>query len=356
VRQRGRIAVVEQERDVDAPGREIVRDLALLRVLYPDPARRVRAVGSWAAVTTLGLSAGPALGGVLLAIDSPNAWRLIFLVNPPFALLGFVLIRGIGEPERGPRHAVDVAGLLLSIVGLGAATFGLIDSGSAGWTSPAVLAAIAVSALAFVALTLVERRAKAPALPPVLFSLSRVRTALGSALVTNYLWYGLWFLLAIWLQTVRHLSPLETGLFFIPAALPCSLVPPFTARAVNRYGARRVQVTGFALYALAAVLIVAVGADAPLWVYVVGALMFSLAAVQVVPAVTSEISVAAPERFAATGQGALYASRQAGSALGVAVVSAVGVTNLRGAAVALLVGAALALVLVAFGGRSSQGR
>jgi MFS transporter, DHA2 family, methylenomycin A resistance protein len=118
--------------------------LALLRVLYPDPVRRVRAVGSWAAVTTLGLSAGPALGGVLLAIDSPDAWRLIFLVNPPFALLGFVLIRGIGEPERGPRHAVDVAGLLMSILGLGAATFGLIESGSAGWTSPAVLAAAAV--------------------------------------------------------------------------------------------------------------------------------------------------------------------------------------------------------------------
>jgi len=182
--------------------------LALLRVLYPDPARRVRAVGSWAAVTTLGLSAGPALGGLLLAIDSPDAWRLIFLVNPPFALLGFVLIRGIGEPERGPRHAVDVAGLLMSVLGLGAATFGLIESGSAGWTSPAVLVAIAVSVLAFAALSPVERRATSPALPPVLFSLGRVRTALGSALVTNYLWYGLWFLLAIWLQTVRHLSPL----------------------------------------------------------------------------------------------------------------------------------------------------
>ncbi|MBR7828722.1 MFS transporter [Actinospica sp. MGRD01-02] len=330
--------------------------LALLRVLYPDPARRVRAVGSWAAVTTLGLSAGPALGGLLLALDSPDAWRLIFLVNPPFALLGFALIRGIGEPERGPRRNVDVAGLLLSVVGLGAASFGLIESGSAGWTNPVVLAAIAVSVLAFGALTLVERRTAAPALPPVLFSLTRVRTALGSALLTNYLWYGLWFLLAIWLQTVRHLSPLETGLFFVPAALPCSMVPPFTARAVNRFGARRVQVTGFTLYALAAALFIAAGSHAALWIYIVGALMFSLAAVQVVPAVTSEISVAAPGRYAATGQGALYAARQAGSALGVAVVSAVGVANLRGAAAALFVGAALALVLITFGGRASQSR
>ena len=330
--------------------------LALLRVLYPDPARRVRAVGSWAAVTTLGLAAGPALGGVLLAIDSPDAWRLIFLVNPPFALLGFVLIRGIGDPERGPRQTVDVAGLLLSIAGLGAATFGLIESSTAGWTGPAVLTAFAVSVLAFLALVFVERRATAPALPPMLFSLARVRTAIGAALVTNFLWYALWFVLAIWLENVRRLSPLETGLFFIPASLPMSVVPPLTARAVARFGAKRVLLSGFGTYVLAAALFVAAGTNAPLWVYIVGALAFSLSATQVVPAITSEVSVAAPERYAATGQGALYASRQAGSALGVAVVRAVGVTNLRGAAVVLLVGAALALLLVACGGSSGRER
>jgi len=330
--------------------------LALLRVLYPDPARRVRAVGSWAAVTTLGLAAGPGFGGLLLGIDSPDAWRLIFLVNPPFALLGFILIRGIGEPERGPSHRIDLAGLLLSIAGLGCAAFGLIESASAGWTNPTVLVALVISVAAFVALAFVERRAAAPALPPVLFSLGRVRTALGSALLTNFLWYGLWFLLAIWLQSVRHLSPLEAGLFFVPATLPMSGVPPLVTRAVGRFGARPVMLSGFATYVVAAILFVAVGTHSPLWVYIVGALLFSLAAVQVVPAITSELSLAAPARYAATGQGALYAARQAGSALGVAVVSAVGVTNLRGAAVVLLIGAALALVLVACGGRDGRER
>ena len=330
--------------------------LALLRVLYPDPARRVRAVGSWAAVTTLGLAAGPGFGGLLLGIDSPDAWRLIFLVNPPFALLGFILIRGIGEPERGPSHRIDLAGLLLSIAGLGCAAFGLIESASAGWTNPTVLVALVISVMAFIALAFVERRATSPALPPVLFSLGRVRTALGSALLTNFLWYGLWFLLAIWLQSVRHLSPLEAGLFFVPATLPMSSVPPLVTRAVGRFGARPVMLSGFATYVVAASLFVAVGTHSPLWVYIVGALLFSLAAVQVVPAITSELSIAAPARYAATGQGALYAARQAGSALGVAVVSAVGVTNLRGAAVVLLIGAALALVLVACGGRGSRER
>ena len=330
--------------------------LALLRVLYPDPARRVRAVGSWAAVTTLGLAAGPALGGLLLGIGTPDAWRLIFLVNPPFAVVGFILIRGIGEPERGPRHRIDLAGLLLSIAGLGSAAFGLIDSGSVGWTDPTVLIAFVVSVTAFVALALVERRTAAPALPPVLFSLARVRTAIGAALLTNFLWYGLWFVLAIWLETVRHLGPVAAGLFFVPASLPMSAVPPLVARAVARFGAKPVMLSGFTTYVLAASMFVAVGTYAPLWVYIVGALLFSFAAVQVVPAVTSELSVAAPARYAATGQGALYAARQAGSALGVAVVSAVGVTNLRGAAVALLVGAALAIALVAGGGRGGRGR
>ena len=330
--------------------------LALLRVLYPDPARRVRAVGSWAAVTTLGLAAGPALGGLLLGIDSPNAWRLIFLVNPPLALLGFLLIRGIGEPDRGPRRKVDVAGLLLTIAGLGTAAFGLIDSGAAGWRSPFVLAAFAISAVSFVALAFVERGAEAPALPPALLSLSRVRTAIFAALVQNFLWYGLWFVLAIWLETVRHLSPLATGLFFLPATLPMSLVPPLTARAVGRFGAWRVMLSGFALYVVAAVYVLALGSHAALWTYMLGALLFSLAAVQVVPSATAELSIAAPAQYAATGQGALYAGRQAGSALGVAVVSAVGPANLPGAAAGMLVGAALALVVIAFGGRGHEER
>jgi DHA2 family methylenomycin A resistance protein-like MFS transporter len=325
--------------------------LALLRVLYPDPARRVRAVGSWAAVTTLGLAAGPALGGLLLGIDSPAAWRLIFLVNPPFALLGFLLIRGIGEPERGPRQGIDVAGLALSVTGLGAAAFALIDSGAAGWTGPAVLAAFAVSVLSFTALVLVERRAAAPALPAALLALGRVRTAIVAAGLTNFLWYGLWFALAVWLETVRQLSPLRTGLFFLPASLPMCVVPPLTARAVARFGARRTMLSGFVTYVAGAVLYVSLGAHAPLWLYILGALLFSLAAVQVVPAVTAEISLAAPARHAATGQGALYASRQAGSALGVAVVSAVGVADLPATAVALLVGATFALALIGLGGR-----
>lgn len=326
--------------------------LALLRVLYPDPARRVRAVGSWAAVTTLGLAAGPVLGGLLLAIPSPDAWRLIFLVNPPFALLGHRLIRGIGEPERGPSRRVDLAGLLLSVAGLGAAAFGLIDSGSAGWTGPPVLIAFAVAVLSFAALTRVERRAESPVLPPALLSLRRVRTAIVAAGLTNFLWYGLWFALAIWLETVRHLSPLDAGLFFIPASLPMSVVPPLVARAVARFGARRTMLTGFTTYVAAAGFFVLLGERAPLWLYAVGALLFSFAAVQVVPSVTAEVSVCAPERHAATGQGALYASRQAGSALGVAVVSAVGVTRLAAASVALLAGAALALILIACSGRT----
>lgn len=330
--------------------------LALLRVLYPEPARRVRAVGSWAAVTTLGLAAGPALGGLLLGIGSADAWRLIFLVNPPFALLGFLFIRGIGEPDRGPRHRIDVAGLLLSVLGLGSAAFGLIESGSAGWTGPAVLTASAISVLSFTTLVHVERRAAHPALPPELLSLSRVRTGILAAGLTNYLWYGLWFALAIWLETVRHLSPLATGVFFLPATLPMSVVPPLTARAVARHGARRAMLTGFATYVAAAVLLLALGAHAPLWTYALGALLFSFAAVQVVPAVTAEISLAAPARHAATGQGALYASRQAGSALGVAVASAVGVTDLPATAVALLAGAVLAFVLIAVGDRGRAGR
>lgn len=218
------------------------------------------------------------------------------------------------------------------------------------------MTAFGISVLAFAALAFAERRAEAPALPPALLSLSRVRKAIWCALATNFLWYGLWFALALWLESVRGLSALETGLFFLPATLPMSVVPPLTTRAIGRFGARRLLLTGFATYLVGAALLVGLGATAPLWAYALAALIFSFAATQVVPSVTAELSLAAPARYAATGQGALYAARQAGSALGVAVVSAVGVTDLPATALVTLVGAALALVLIAFGGRARAER
>ncbi|ETK37481.1 MFS transporter, partial [Microbispora sp. ATCC PTA-5024] len=103
--------------------------LAVLAALYPEPARRARAVGAWAAVTSLGLISGPVLGGVLVAL---GGWRLVFLVNPPVALLALLVSRGLPSGPARAGRPVDRAGLALSVAGLGCLAFGLIGAGTEG--------------------------------------------------------------------------------------------------------------------------------------------------------------------------------------------------------------------------------
>ena len=78
--------------------------LALLAGLYPDAKERMKAVGAWAALSGIGLAVGPVLGGALVAA---GGWRLVFVVNPPLALVSWFLVRGlVSHPtEQGEQSS-----------------------------------------------------------------------------------------------------------------------------------------------------------------------------------------------------------------------------------------------------------
>ncbi|QHC20075.1 MFS transporter [Streptomyces sp. GS7] len=314
--------------------------LALLIALNPDPARRTRAIGAWAALSGLGAAAGPVLGGGLIEL---GGWRLVFLVNPPLALAALLLARRLPAPAaRSAGTALDRSGLLLSTAALAALTFGLVEAGIAGWAAPYAWGPIAAALLAGAALTAVERRAAAPVLPPALLALPRVRAAMLAAAVSCFAYFGAMYLLAVRLQHAYGLSPLAAGLASLPLTFPVCVMPFFTGRLVARHGARPVLLTGMSATALAgALLLLAGGGHAPLAVIVAAELALAAAGTLSIPGAAAEMAVAAPAELAATGQGALNGIRQAGSALGVAVLGGLpgagGVLVVIGSAAVLLV-------------------
>src|SRR3954462_7455755 len=113
--------------------------LALLTLAVPEPAKRARAVGTWAAGSAAAFALGPVVGG---ALTDAAGWRWIFLVNVPVALLATALAWRPAPPERpAATSATTLAGQAGAIVALGALTFGLIEGGDRGWESGPVLAA-----------------------------------------------------------------------------------------------------------------------------------------------------------------------------------------------------------------------
>src|SRR5262249_20856760 len=149
--------------------------LSLLVSVFEDEKERATAVGLWAATAGIGVAIGPVAGGVLL---DHFAWGAIFLVNVPLCLIAL----GVGSkvvPESRDPHArrVDWTGAALSGAGLLALVWAVIEAPGHGWTSPPVLAAFALAALALLAFVAQQRAAAEPLLDVQLFRNPRFSAA-----------------------------------------------------------------------------------------------------------------------------------------------------------------------------------
>jgi DHA2 family methylenomycin A resistance protein-like MFS transporter len=298
----------------------------------------------------MGLIAGPVIGGALVAA---GGWRLVFLVNPPIALIAYVASRRLTAQRPPQRRKVDWTGLALSVVGLTALTYGLVDAGTTGWSRPGPITAVALALAAFVALAVWERRAQAPVLPPVLLSLPRVRADLLAGAVASFAFYGVLFTLTQWLVNERGLAPLVTGVEFLPATLPMAVMPIVVGRIVGRIGARRIILAGLAADAVCGAVLALAGVHAPYAVILAAEIALAIGSTLTIPAATADISTTAPQQYAATAQGVLSALRQAGAALGVALLGTL--HSLRTAGIVLAAVCVLTVAATAAAGRTGTG-
>jgi DHA2 family methylenomycin A resistance protein-like MFS transporter len=220
-------------------------------------------------------------------------------------------------------------------VGLTALAYGLIDAGTEGWDRPTAIGAFILAVAAFAGLVWVERRAEAPVLPGSLFSLSRARSSIVTGVMAMFAVYGVMFGLTQWMVEERGLTPLQTGLAFLPMTLPMCFLPWVAGKLVIRFGTKPILLVGLGLDALAGVLLAFATVDTPLGLILAAQIALGVGSTMAVPAATMEMADTAPPELAATGQGAFNAGRQAGAALGVAVLGTVATLHAAGIAVAI---------------------
>src|SRR5207302_9347318 len=132
---------------------------------------------------------------------------------------------------------------------------GAIQAGAVGLAAPQVLAAFALAVLSLTAFVAAEARVAHPMMPLSLFRSRNVSVpvAVGFAFVVGF--YGLPFVMSLYLQQVRHLSSLATGVAFLPMMLSGAFLTPFSARLAERLGARRLITGGLVLMAAGLVLL-----------------------------------------------------------------------------------------------------
>lgn len=290
--------------------------LALIVHQFPDHRDRARALGAWGAAGSAGVAAGPVLGGALVA---SVGWRAIFLINVPIGLVElWLLARYVDEAPRRRSQRLDGRGLGLSIVALAAVTAACIEAGGAGWTSPLPVALFAVGVSAGAAFWWVERRVVEPMLPPELFRSRPFSAAVVVGTCFNFSLYGTLLCLSIYLQQTRSESALRTGLLLLPMAVLVAIGSVVSGRLTGR-GHRVPMMIGLLVASAGAAVLTTVTATTTLSVVVVGTLGLGLVSVAM-PAMSSLAVGSAPAERAGLASGVLNTARQAGGALGVAVL------------------------------------
>ncbi|AEV84786.1 MFS transporter [Actinoplanes sp. SE50] len=329
--------------------------LALIARLYPDPARRTRAIGTWAAISGAAVAVGPVVGGLL--VDA-FGWRAVFVVNAPITVLVLVLASGAFLRCPATDRPVQAAAQVVLGVAMAAGTDAVIAAGRASWLHAGGAAAVAMLAVAVFARR--ERTGSTPVLPRELLAGPGIPAGLFVGAAVNFTLNGTLFVLPLLLVQDRHLDAAGTGLRLLPLTLPFVVNPPLTGRLVSRFGPRPPVLTGLGLLAAgsAGLAWVAWSTAGDGWL-AAALLVVGVGVSLVLPAVVAVVLSAAPPAAAGAGSGLLNAARQLGATAGVAMMGALLHTGVRtGAGGALFLAAVVCAVAAAwfgFGGRRRGG-
>jgi MFS transporter, DHA2 family, methylenomycin A resistance protein len=334
----------------------VPNSLALLSHAHPEDKARGRAVAIWAAGASLALTAGPLVGGGLIALVG---WRSIFLVNLPIGLAGLWLSwRYASETTRSPQREIDLPGQLAAIAALGSFAGAIIEGGSLGWSNLFVIAGFVAAAVLAMLFVLQERRASQPMLPLSLFGHRMFALTSLVGLLVNVAFYGLIFIFSLYFQRVNGWSPFETGLAFVPmmgAVLPVNLLAP---RLAERISAPATIALGAALSALGCLALLWIGQGTGYLTMCAQLVMIGGGLGLLVPPLTSTLLGSVEKQRSGIAAGVLNATRQTGSVLGVALFGSLAGqhdTLLHGAHLSLVISAGLLLVAAAaiwFGARA----
>ena len=214
---------------------------AMLFRAFP-PVERARASTVLIIPTVLAPALGPIVGGWLVTDVS---WRWIFYVNLPIGIFAFVLgALYLREHREGTAGPFDGAGFILSGAGLALVLYALSEGPLKGWRSPVVLFTGMLGLAMFALLVVVESRVKFPMLALRLYKERMFRNANIVLTLTYGSFAGVLYILPLYLQDLRGLSALQSGLTTFPQAVGVVISSQLVGRLYHRVGPRRLIVFG----------------------------------------------------------------------------------------------------------------
>ncbi len=297
--------------------------LAVITSSFAPGPKLHRAIGAWAAMNGLGGAAGMLFGGL---ITQELNWRWVLLINPPIGIAAAAAAYAVvSERHRGsgshPPRSFDLAGALTLTIGQMVLVFGVVEAGLKGWDTLAALGPIVAGIALLGVFGVIETWVASEPLIPFKELTKPLQIANNIVLLFSASLFPMWFVSSLYLQQVLGLSPLHTGLIFLPMTLMIMLVASRTGKLVSHFGVRPVLGAGLIMLTAGMLLLAKIGSSGSPIVYIMipGLLTAAGIAMSIVPS-TIAATQGAKEGQAGLASGLVNTSRQIGGGLGLAVL------------------------------------
>jgi EmrB/QacA subfamily drug resistance transporter len=292
--------------------------LALLMTMFTEGRERTRAIGLYTAVSVGGSAVGLIAGGVLTQWVS---WRWVLFVNVPIGIVVVALARIVIHETPRNRGPFDLLGALTSTIGMASLVFGFVRAATDGWGDLATIIAFTVGVVLLATFVFTERRAASPITPLRLFTNRNRATSYLARLLLVAGMMGMFFFLTQFLQNVLGYSPIRTGLAFLPITVLLFAASQASSKVlIERFGARRLMITGMSVSALGLLWLTQLSAASSYPSLLGPLVLFGTGnGLAFVPLTTASLAGVAPEDAGAA-SGLVNVMQQVGGSLGLAVL------------------------------------
>jgi EmrB/QacA subfamily drug resistance transporter len=301
--------------------------LSIIATVFPGPAERARAIGIWSAAVGVGIAIGPLLGGWLLG---HFWWGSVFLVNVPIAFAGVAAAIWLVPATRASvARRVDLGGVVLSVAGLGAVLWAVIEAPAYGWGSTAAIGGLGVGIVLLAAFVGWEMQSTNPMLPLGIFRHRRLAAGDLLAFLGLFALLGTLFLLVQYLQFVLGYGAEQTGLRLAPAALVILVAGPLSSLLAERAGTPAVIAVGLGATAAALALLATATMQSGYPQALAAMILLGVGAGFTISPTTDAIVGSLHEADLGIGSATNSTAVQVGAAFGVAVLGSLASTTYR---------------------------
>lgn len=309
-------------RMIQAAGSSVMAPLLMNVMLVSFPIeKRGTAMGFFGLIMMVAPAIGPTLSGYI--VEHYN-WRMLFTMILPFAVISIIL--GVWKLENvlpTRKVSLDYLSVVLSTIGFGALLCGFSTAGNIGWTEPVIIISILVGVIGVIVFVMRQLRLDEPFLSMEIFKAPAYSLA---AIFNTVLAMGLiggMILTPVYLQSVRQIEPMESGLIMLPGALAMAFMSPITGRLFDKFGPRVLVITGISIMTVTTYLLAKLSMDSTVF-YIISVFTIRTIGMSLVmmPVMTNGLNALAP-RLNPHGTAANNTIQQIAGSIGTAVLIAI---------------------------------